>query len=90
MAQRTATDSSAVQAGKPGPRITGRAIAALIGVALLIIVIIQNSQRITIDFLLWRFVWPTWAFAVVMAVIGALAWFGLGVMRRRRRRDRQG
>ncbi|HEX6933579.1 MAG TPA: lipopolysaccharide assembly protein LapA domain-containing protein [Streptosporangiaceae bacterium] len=86
MVQRTATDNAGVQADRQGRRVTGRAIVALIGIALLIVVIIQNTKRIPIDFLLWTFVWPIWAFAIVMAVIGALTWFGLGMMRRRRRR----
>jgi uncharacterized integral membrane protein len=32
------------------------------------------------------FIWPLWVYTIVVAVFGALVWFGLGVMRRHRRR----
>jgi uncharacterized integral membrane protein len=67
-------------------RLGGGAIATLIGVGLVVVVVIQNTQRIGITFLFWRFTLPIWLFALAMAVIGALVWFGLGVMRRHRRR----
>jgi uncharacterized integral membrane protein len=56
---------------------------------------IQNTEDVTLDFLFWSFTWPLWLFTIVIALVGALAWFGLGVMRRHRRRkarrqDRRG
>ena len=63
-------------------RISGGMIASLVGLAVLLIFIIQNRAHIRIHFLFW----PLWVFTVVIAVFGALAWFGLGVMRRHRRR----
>jgi uncharacterized integral membrane protein len=47
---------------------------------------IQNTEKITLHFLLWNFTWPLWLFTLFMAVFGALVWFGLGVLRRHRRR----
>ncbi|MGH3365645.1 MAG: lipopolysaccharide assembly protein LapA domain-containing protein [Nocardioidaceae bacterium] len=67
-------------------RLGGGAIATLTGVALLLIVVIQNRERVNVDFLIWSFTWPLWLFALAMAVVGALVWFGMGVLRRHRRR----
>lgn len=86
MAQTSSSDNSSVAAGE-AKRLGGGVIATLIGVGLLVIVVIQNTERVSINFLFWSFTWPIWLFALAMAVVGALVWFGLGVMRRRRRRD---
>jgi len=69
-----------------GRRLSGGAIASLIGVGLLIIFMIQNTERVRLDFLFWKFTWPLWLLTMASAVLGALVWFGLGVMRRHRRR----
>jgi uncharacterized integral membrane protein len=76
-------------------RLTGGAIASLSGVGLLVIFMIQNTDDVRLDFLFWSFTWPLWLLCLVMAVVGAIAWFGLGVLRRHRRRkerraDRRG
>ena len=47
---------------------------------------IQNTEDVTLNFLVWSFTWPLWLFSVVMALFGAFVWFGLGVIRRHRRR----
>ena len=67
-------------------RLSGGAIVSLTGLAVLLIFIIQNRVRIKIDFLFWSFIWPLWLYTIVIALFGALVWFGLGVMRRHRRR----
>jgi uncharacterized integral membrane protein len=69
-----------------GARLGGGAIASLTGVGLLLIFMIQNTEKITLHFLFWNFTWPLWLFTLVTALFGALVWFGLGVMRRHRRR----
>ncbi|MEK6443428.1 LapA family protein [Pseudonocardia sp. T1-2H] len=69
-----------------GLQLGGGAIAALIGVGLLVVFMFQNTERITLDFLFWSFTWPLWLFTLVTALIGAMVWFGLGVVRRHRRR----
>jgi uncharacterized integral membrane protein len=51
---------------------------------------LQNTEDVTIDFLVWDFTWPVWLLTLGAAVVGALVWFGLGVLRRhRRRKDRR-
>jgi len=73
-----------------GRRLGGGAIASLAGLATLLIFVIQNRQDVRIDFLFWSFTWPLWFYTIVVALFGALVWFGLGVIRRhRRRRDRR-
>jgi uncharacterized integral membrane protein len=67
-------------------RLSGGAIASLTGVGLLVVFMIQNTEPITLHFLFWSFTWPLWLFTLVMALVGALVWFGLGVTRRHRRR----
>jgi uncharacterized integral membrane protein len=64
----------------------GGAIASLVGVALLIVFMIQNTERVRIDFLFWSFTWPLWLLTLVTALVGALVWIGIGAMRRHRRR----
>lgn len=46
---------------------------------------IQNTQDVKLDFLYWSFTWLLWLLCLVMALV-AIAWFGLGVLRRHRRR----
>jgi uncharacterized integral membrane protein len=67
-------------------RLSGGAIASLAGGGLLVIFIAQNTERIRLHFLVWTFSWPLWLYTIVTAVVGAFVWFGLGVMRRHRRR----
>jgi uncharacterized integral membrane protein len=69
-----------------GRRLGGGAIASLSGVGLLLIFMIQNTQRVRLDFVFWTFTWPLWLLTMVSALLGALVWIGLGVMRRHRRR----
>lgn len=78
-----------------GSRIGGGAIASLTGVGVLAIFAIQNTQDIEVQFLAWSFTWPLWLYTIVVAVFGAIVWFGLGMLRRHRRRvdrrrDRRG
>ena len=67
-------------------RLSGGAIASLSGVGVLLVFMIQNTEDVTVDFLVWSFTWPLWLLILVAALIGALVWFGLGVLRRHRRR----
>ena len=80
---------------KEPSRLGGGAIASLVGGGLLLIFILQNTERIKLHFLVWHFSWPLWLYTIVTAVFGAILWLGLGVMRRHRRRkerraDRRG
>jgi uncharacterized integral membrane protein len=67
-------------------RLGGGAIASLTGVGLLVIFMVQNTEKVTLHFLVWNFTWPLWLFTLFTAIFGALVWFGLGVLRRHRRR----
>ena len=86
MVQQSSGDGRSRAAEGQGPGLGGGAIAALTGVGLLIIFMVQNTEDVTLDFLFWDFTWPLWLFTFVVALVGALVWFGLGVMRRHRRR----
>jgi uncharacterized integral membrane protein len=67
-------------------RMGSGAIASIAGGALLLVFIIQNTEKIRLHFLVWHFSWPLWLYTLVTAAFGALIWIGLGVMRRHRRR----
>ncbi len=76
--------------GTSRARLGGGAIASLTGGGLLLIFMIQNTEKVTLHFLVWTFTWPLWLFTLVTAAVGALLWLGLGVLRRhRRRRERR-
>ena len=66
--------------------LSGGAIASLGGIAVLAIFIVQNTQDVRFHFLFLDFTWPLWLYTILVALFGALVWFGLGVMRRHRRR----
>ena len=66
--------------------LSGGAIASLGGIAVLVVFIVQNTQDVRFHFLFLDFTWPLWLYTIVVALFGALVWFGLGVMRRHRRR----
>jgi uncharacterized integral membrane protein len=78
--------TNADDAGGSGRSLGGGAILSLIGLGLLLAFILQNTEDIRLDFLFWSFTWPVWLLTIVSALLGALVWFGLGVMRRHRRR----
>jgi uncharacterized integral membrane protein len=80
-------DPSAGRRSRAG--IGGGAIATIIGVALIVIFIVQNTEKIRLHFLAWHFTWSLWLYTIVVAAFGALVWLGLGVMRRHRRRQRR-
>ena len=54
--------------------------------AVLVIFMLQNTDDVTVEFLFWEFSWPVWLLTLVAAVVGALVWLGLGVLRRHGRR----
>jgi uncharacterized integral membrane protein len=47
---------------------------------------VQNTEDVELNFLFWDFTWPVWLLTIASALLGALVWFGLGVVRRHRRR----
>ena len=89
MAQPTPQDSTnSAPTGQKSAFGIG-AIASLIGVGFLLVFVLQNNQSVDLDFLAWTFSWPLWLLIIVAAILGALVWFGLGVVRRHRRRVRR-
>jgi uncharacterized integral membrane protein len=84
MVQESPGDSTRPPA--EGRRLGGGAIASLSGVGLLVIFMVQNTERVRLEFLFWNFTWPLWLLTIASAVLGAIVWLGLGVMRRHRRR----
>ena len=56
--------------------VGGGAIASLVGVGLLLIFMIQNTEDVRLDFLVWHFTWPLWLLTIASAALGALIWFG--------------
>ena len=67
-------------------RLGAGAIASIGGGAALVIFMVQNTSDVTVKFLFWEFTWHVWLLILVSALIGALVWFGMGVLRRHRRR----
>jgi uncharacterized integral membrane protein len=67
-------------------RLSGGLIATLAGGGLLVLFMVQNTEPVTLKFLVWSFTWPLWLFTIVVAVLGSIVWIGLGVLRRHRRR----
>jgi uncharacterized integral membrane protein len=67
-------------------KLGGGAIASLSGLGVLLIFVFQNTDDIRVHFLFLDFTWPIWLYTIVVAAFGALLWFGLGLMRRHRRR----
>jgi uncharacterized integral membrane protein len=67
-------------------RVGAGAIASGAGIAALVIFALQNTEDVRVDFLSWDFTWPLWLVIIVSAVVGAVIWIGLGVLRRHRRR----
>ena len=79
--------SNTTSGSADGRRLSGGAIASLVGVGLLIVFMVQNTEDVELEFLFWEFTWPLWLLMIVSALLGALVWFGLGVIRRHRRRQ---
>lgn len=89
MAQQQPHRSDAAGGGagaSSGAGLSGGLVATLSGAGLLAVFVAQNTEDVTLTFLFWSFTWPLWLFTVLVAVLGALVWLGLGVLRRHRRR----
>ena len=55
---------------KEGLQLSGGAIASLSGLALLVVFMLQNTEDVRLDFLVWGFTWPLWLLTLVSAVVG--------------------
>ncbi len=69
-----------------GARLGAGTIASLTGATGLGIFMVQNTEQVTVSYLVWEFTLALWLVVLIAALVGAVIWFGLGVMRRRRRR----
>jgi len=67
-------------------RLGAGAIVTLSGLAALVTFMVQNTEDVKVHFLTWDFTWAVWMLTLVSALIGAFVWFGMGVIRRHRRR----
>lgn len=63
------------------------AIATIGGLALLIVFMVQNTERVGVSFLLWDLTWPVWLLVLGAALLGAIVLYGLDVVRRHRQRN---
>lgn len=67
-------------------RLTGGAIASGAGIAALLTFMVQNTDDVRVSFIVWHFTLSVWLLILTSALLGAVVWFGLGVLRRHRRR----
>lgn len=72
--------------GAEGRRLSAGAIAALVGAALLLVFMLQNTQEVRVHLLLWYASLPLWFVIIGSALIGAVVWVGTAIVRGRRRR----
>jgi len=87
MNMKQLSDEDAEKSGFP---LSGGVISALSGVALLAVFMAQNTDDVNVTFLFWDFSMPVWLLTLGAAIVGAIIWLGLGILRRhRRRRDRR-
>ena len=74
------------EASQDGRKLGAGAIASLSGLGVLLIFVIQNTEEVRFQFLWLAFTWPLWGYTIMVALFGALVWFGFGVIRRHQRR----
>ena len=65
------------------------AILSAVGVGALVVFMVQNTEDVKVDFLFWSFVWPVWLLVLVAALVGAVVWIGIGIVRRHERRKQR-
>ena len=66
--------------------LSGGAIAAIVGAAVIVIFMLQNTTSVSVTLLVWDFTWPLWLLVLFSAIAGALVQMGAGALRRRRSR----
>ena len=65
-------------------QLSAGAIATIVGLALLIVFMVQNTERVAVSFLFWDLDSPVWLMVLGAALLGAVVLYGLGVVRRHR------
>ncbi|GEM_PF-955315 len=76
---------------QPGPPVersplSAGTIISLSGAVVLLIFMLQNRAEVKINFLFWHAKLPLWFVILGSALLGAIVWLGVGVLRRHRRR----
>jgi uncharacterized integral membrane protein len=79
-------EPSVAAAKGSGLRLSGGAIASATGIGALATFMAQNTDDVRVKFLVWHFTLAVWLLTLSSALLGAMVWFGLGVLRRHRRR----
>ena len=72
--------------GSKAAGLSGGVIATLAGGGLLVVFMVQNTEDVTLQFLVWSFTVPLWLFTLIVAILGSIVWIGFGILRRHRRR----
>lgn len=72
-----------------GSRLSGGAIASGAGIAALLTFMVQNTDDVRVSFLVWHFTVSVWLLILTSALLGAVVWLGLGVLRRHHRRTQR-
>jgi hypothetical protein len=85
MTMQTPEPSVTTEEGR-GLRLSGGAIATGTGIGALATFMAQNTDDVRVKFLVWDFTLAVWLLTLSSALLGALVWFGLGILRRHRRR----
>jgi len=81
-----ASQPTAIAAKGRALRLSGGAIASGTGTGLLLTFMAQNTHDVRVSFLVWHFTLTVWLLTLSSALVGAVIWLGLGVLRRHRRR----
>jgi uncharacterized integral membrane protein len=71
---------------RQGLRLSGAALGSGAGIAALLTFMVQNTEDVRVEFLVWHFTLTVWMLILGSALLGAVVWIGLGVLRRHRRR----
>src|SRR5829696_8487679 len=69
-----------------GLRLSAGAIVSGAGTGALLAFMLQNRDDVEVSFLVWDFTLSVWLLTLISALLGAVVWFSLGVLRRHRRR----
>jgi uncharacterized integral membrane protein len=67
-------------------RLSGATIASGTGIGALLTFMAQNTDDVRVSFIVWHFTLAVWLLTLASALLGAVVWLGLGVLRRHRRR----
>ena len=79
-------EQGAGSGGRGKVTLSGGAIAAIVGAAVIVIFMLQNTTSVSVTLLVWDFTWPLWLLVLFSAIAGALVQMGAGALRRRRSR----